>query len=76
MREKTIETLENEVNQLTISWNLAMDRATNLIASYDGRQVSTHLGHNLAASATELSELAARIEQTHNILAYVRSQEN
>jgi hypothetical protein len=52
-----------------------MDRATNLIESYHGKKVSTHLGHILANCATELSEIAARVEQTHNILAYVRSQE-
>ena len=75
LRGEVIETLEHEVNILNTRWQLAMERATELVKRYEGRQVSTHLGHNLANCATELSEIAARVEQTHNILAYVRSQQ-
>jgi hypothetical protein len=74
MREKMIEDLEKELEVLMESWKLAMSQATNLIESYAGRQVSTHLGHNLGNRAAELSELAAKIDQTQKILAYVRQQ--
>jgi len=74
MRDKLIAALEEEIGQLNRSYNLAMNHATNLLKSYEGRQVSSHLAHNLAYCAADLAGLAAKIEQTHSILAYVREQ--
>jgi hypothetical protein len=74
MRETMIAALESEIEVLMESWKLSMARATNTIAQYSGRQVSTHLGHNLGACAAELSELAGKIESTQQILAFVRQQ--
>jgi hypothetical protein len=75
MRDKMIEDLEKELEVLMESWKLAMSQAINLIEHHAGRQVSTHLGHNLGNRAAELSELAAKIDQTQKILAYIRSGE-
>jgi hypothetical protein len=72
MRDQTIEALEQEINLLNSKWQIAMEQAIELVKRYEGRQVSTHLGHNLANAATELSEIAAKVEQTHSVLAYVR----
>lgn len=74
MKDKIIETLESELSLLMNSWTLAMSQAIGLIENYAGRQVSTHLGHNLGNRAAELSEIAAKIDQTQRILAFVREQ--
>lgn len=73
-RDKMIETLESELAILNRNWQNAMEQANRLLESYTGRQVSTHLGHNLGNRAAELSEIAAKIDQTQRILAYVREQ--
>jgi hypothetical protein len=72
VRDKIIEALEQEIAVLNSSWQLAIGNTLSCIKSYEGRQVSTHLGHNLGNRAAELSEIAAKIDQTQRILAFVR----
>lgn len=67
-----IQALESEIAMLDRSYELTVGQAHSLLDSYAGRMASTHLGHNLANRATELSELAAKREQTVRILASVK----
>ena len=75
MRDQMIETLEKELQMLNTSWRITFEHTEALLASYADRQVSQHLAHNLANCATDLSELAGKIDSTQRILAYVREQQ-
>lgn len=65
-RELAMQT-ENYAQGITRGIEMLQDRAEALRA---GGRPSTHLGHNLANVATDLAALAAKIEQTENMIRW------
>ena len=64
MPNTPLEAIDREIELLTRRYKLAIEQAIDLLNSRDKRLPTTHLGHNLANRATDLSELAAKIDQT------------
>lgn len=68
---ETLNALDRELLLLNKRYHLAISQAIDLLNGYDGRLPTTHLGHNLANRATDLSELAAKIDQTKMLRNHV-----
>lgn len=62
---KLVEQLEMELASLARRRDLLVEQAVELLKR---EATSRHLGHNLGSRATELAELAAKVEQTEMIL--------
>jgi hypothetical protein len=71
---KFIADLEQELVNLRQRYDLAIKNAQQLLVDAAKRPTSTHTGHNLASRASELSEIAAKIEQTTMILNDLKSR--
>lgn len=72
--DKLIVDLELEVARLKVSFKLEAERGQRMLQDYIERgNFSSHLGHNLGTSATELSKLAGQIESTEAMLRHVKT---
>lgn len=57
------EAFEREAIMRSTEYHLAIERAESMLAEYKARALpSTHLGHNLANVATDLSVAAGKFE--------------
>lgn len=64
------EALRREIEMLTETYELEIRSAIRLLE--DGKKnVSTHVGFNLAARASELSVLAGKIDSVKRVLAHL-----
>jgi hypothetical protein len=73
--EAIIKGFEAEIEMQERRYRLAIEHAIERLQGYAARETaSTHLGHNLANHATELSEIAARIEAAKMALAFIKEQ--
>lgn len=68
-----IKAYEAELAMRIREYEIAVDSAIELLNQGRGR-VSTHLGHNLANRATDLSVIAAKVEAAQVALATIREQ--
>lgn len=65
---KLMADLEREIENLKNRHRCEAQRGQRMLEeAIAGERYSTHLGHNLGAVANEISELAAKIEQTEMI---------
>jgi septal ring factor EnvC (AmiA/AmiB activator) len=73
---KMIEALEREIENLKARHRSEIQRGQRMLEEAIARDgdPSTHLGHNLGAVANEISELAAKIEQTQMILRDLKTR--
>jgi hypothetical protein len=69
---KLIEAYEAELAMRLREYENAVDSAIDLLKGGRGR-ASTHLGHNLANRATDLSVIAAKVESTQVALATIKA---
>lgn len=80
MNTNLIASLKREADMQTENYNLAIERGVRMLmdraeAIRAGGKPSTHLGHNLANVATDLAGLAAKIEQTENMIRWATTEE-
>ena len=69
--EKLLAALEAESANLNARRTAEIDRAKRMLEQESN---SRHLGHNLGNAANEISELAARIEQTQMVLRDLKTR--
>lgn len=75
MENKTlIDGLKAELAMRQNEYTLAIDQAIERLQQAKGRAASTHLGHNLANNATELSTIAAKIEMVSNTIRWAEQE--
>jgi hypothetical protein len=67
---KFITDLEKEIANLSRRRELEIESARGILAGNFG---ATHMGHNLASAATNISQLTAKIEQTEMVLRSLRT---
>lgn len=72
--DSLVDALAQELVILRASYDAALASAKNRIEEAALRAPSTHLGHNLGATAHELSVIAAKIEQTTTVLRDVKAR--
>jgi hypothetical protein len=72
----TLDVLNSELSMLKDNYASAIRSATDLLERDGGvDRVSTHLGHNLASRAAELSVLAGKIDSVNRVIAHIRATE-
>jgi hypothetical protein len=74
MMNPMITALTAEVEMLNASYVLAIEQTQRLLSDSIGRTPSTHLGHNLASRAAELSVIAGKLETAKATLAFAQQQ--
>lgn len=71
MTNKLIAAYQAEVEMRIREYEMAVDQAIELLKQGRDR-ASTHLGHNLANRATDLSVIAAKVEAAQVALATIK----
>jgi len=69
--DKLMRAYEAELKNRIQQYELAVDQAIELLKQGRGR-VTTHLGHNLANRATDLSVIAAQVEAAQVALSTIK----
>ena len=71
--EQLLGDLQQELEMREEGYKLLVQQAVRLLTDEGSRTVSTHLGHNLASRASDLSAAASRIETVKELIRYAEA---
>lgn len=72
--QQLLNDLRQELEMREQGYKIIVEQAVRLLQDEGSRTVSTHLGHNLASRANELSVASSRIETVKELIRYAEAR--